>query len=72
MWRSCPAIIVTAQKVEQRAQDVPTTNSALSGSRFTKILVTDPGTLSSDSPGLNSQEQSAGKPGVVIRGVGFH
>lgn len=51
---------------------MPTTNSALSGSRFTKILVTDPGTLSSDSPGLNSQEQSAGKPGIVIRGVGFH
>ncbi len=63
------AIIVTAQKVEQRAQDVPITISALTGNRITEIGVTDLDELSSYIPGLNIQEQSANNPGVVIRGI---
>lgn len=63
------AIIVTAQKIEQRAQDVPITISALTGQRITEIGVTDLDELSSYIPGLNIQEQSANNPGVVIRGI---
>jgi outer membrane receptor protein involved in Fe transport len=63
------AIIVTAQKIEQRAQDVPITISALTGQRITEIGVTDLDELSNYIPGLNIQEQSANNPGVVIRGI---
>ena len=62
-------IIVTAQKIEQRAQDVPITISALTGQRITEIGVTDLDELSNYIPGLNIQEQSANNPGVVIRGI---
>ncbi len=62
-------IIVTAQKVEQRAQDVPITISALTGDRIREIGVTDLDELSNFIPGLNIQEQSANNPGVVIRGI---
>ena len=62
-------IIVTAQKVEQRAQDVPITISALTGDRIREIGVTDLDELSNYIPGLNIQEQSANNPGVVIRGI---
>lgn len=62
-------IIVTAQKVEQRAQDVPITISAVTGERIEELGVTDLDELSNYIPGLNIQEQSANNPGVVIRGI---
>ena len=62
-------IIVTAQKVEQRALDVPITISALSGDRIEELGITDLDELSNYIPGLNIQEQSANNPGVVIRGI---
>jgi outer membrane receptor protein involved in Fe transport len=62
-------IIVTAQKIEQRAQDVPITISALTGERIKELGVTDLDELSNYIPGLNIQEQSANNPGIVIRGV---
>lgn len=62
-------IIVTAQKVEQRAQDVPITISALNGERIEELGVTDLDELSNYVPGLLIQEQSANNPGVVIRGI---
>ncbi|MFU7528854.1 TonB-dependent receptor [Qipengyuania sp. ASV99] len=62
-------IIVTAQKIEQRAQDVPITISAVSGDRIEELGVTDLDELSSYVPGLLIQEQSANNPGVVIRGI---
>lgn len=63
------AIIVTAQKVEQRVIDVPITISAATGKRLREIGVSDLDELSSYIPGLNIQEQSANNPGVVIRGI---
>ena len=45
-------IIVTAQKIEQRAQDVPITISAVSGNRIKELGVTDLDELSSYVPGL--------------------
>jgi len=62
-------ILVTAQKIEQRAQDVPITISALNGDRIREIGVTDLDELSNYIPGLNIQEQSANNPGIVIRGI---
>lgn len=62
-------IIVTAQKIEQRATDVPITISALTGERIKDLAVADLDELSAYIPGLNIQEQSANNPGVVIRGI---
>ena len=62
-------IVVTAQKIEQRAQDVPITISALTGERISDLGVTDLDELSNYVPGLNIQEQSANNPGIVIRGI---
>ena len=62
-------IIVTAQKVEQRALDVPITISATSGERIEELGVTDLDELSNYVPGLLIQEQSANNPGIVIRGI---
>ncbi|UAB78006.1 TonB-dependent receptor [Erythrobacter sp. SCSIO 43205] len=62
-------IIVTAQKVEQRALDVPITISALGGENIEELGVTDLDELSNYVPGLLIQEQSANNPGVVIRGI---
>lgn len=62
-------IIVTAQKIEQRALDVPITITATSGERIRELGVTDLDELSYYTPGLLIQEQSANNPGVVIRGI---
>ena len=62
-------IVVTTQKVEQRALDVPITLSVQSGERMRELGVTDIGELSNYVPGLNVQVQSANNPGFVIRGI---
>ncbi|MEQ5787818.1 TonB-dependent receptor [Erythrobacter sp. NFXS35] len=62
-------IIVTAQKIEQRALDVPITISATTGERIRELGVTDLDELSYYTPGLLIQEQSANNPGIVIRGI---
>ena len=66
---STTTIVVTAQKIEQRAQDVPITISAVTGERIEDLGVSDLDELSSYVPGLNIQEQSANNPGIVIRGI---
>jgi outer membrane receptor protein involved in Fe transport len=62
-------IIVTTQKIEQRALDVPITISALGGQRIRELGITDLDELSYYTPGLLIQEQSANNPGIVIRGI---
>ncbi|PNU03324.1 TonB-dependent receptor [Novosphingobium guangzhouense] len=62
-------IVVTTQKVEQRAVDVPITLSVQSGERMRDLGVTEVGELSAYVPGLNVQVQSANNPGFVIRGI---
>ena len=62
-------IIVTAQKIEQRAVDVPITITATTGERIRDLGVTDLDELSNYVPGLLIQEQSANNPGIVIRGI---
>ena len=62
-------IIITAQKIEQRAQDVPITVSVNTGERLRELGVSELDELSNYVPGLNVQEQSANNPGIVIRGI---
>ena len=62
-------IIVTAQKREQRIEDVPITISALSGARLAQIGVNSLSEAANYIPGLVIQEQSANNPGFVIRGI---
>lgn len=67
--RSGNEIIVTTQKIEQRAVDVPITITATTGERIRELGVSDLDELSYYVPGLLIQEQSANNPGIVIRGI---
>ncbi|MEH3036491.1 MAG: TonB-dependent receptor [Sphingomonas adhaesiva] len=62
-------IIVTAQKTEQRIEDVPLTVSAVTGRRMADIGVNSLAEVAMYVPGLRIQEQSANNPGFVIRGI---
>jgi outer membrane receptor protein involved in Fe transport len=62
-------ILVTTQKIAQRAVDVPMTLSVNSGARMRMLGIADMGELSAYVPGLNVQIQSANNPGFVIRGI---
>jgi iron complex outermembrane receptor protein len=62
-------IIVTAQKRDQRIEDVPVTVTALTGARMAQIGVNSLSEAASYIPGLIIQEQSANNPGIVIRGI---
>jgi outer membrane receptor protein involved in Fe transport len=62
-------IVVTAQKVEQRIEDVPITVTAITGARMADIGVSSLAEVAQYIPGLQIQEQSANNPGFVIRGI---
>ncbi|KQS02099.1 hypothetical protein ASG11_15015 [Sphingomonas sp. Leaf357] len=62
-------IVVTAQKSEQRIQDVPITVTALTGQHMADIGVNSLSEMALFVPGLRIQEQSANNPGIVIRGI---
>jgi outer membrane receptor protein involved in Fe transport len=62
-------IIVTAQKSEQRLQDVPVTITAYTGRTLRELGITQFDQLSAYVPGVNIQEQSPNNPGFVIRGI---
>ena len=62
-------IIVTAQKTEQRIEDVPLTVTAVTGQRMADIGVNSLSEVALYVPGLRIQEQSANNPGFVIRGI---
>ncbi|RZM35732.1 MAG: TonB-dependent receptor, partial [Sphingomonas sp.] len=62
-------IVVTAQKREQRIEDVPITVTALTGARMASIGVNSLSEVAAYIPGLQIQEQSANNPGFVIRGI---
>ena len=62
-------IIVTAQKREQRIEDVPVTVTAFTGARMAQIGVSELDEVAAFVPGLQVQEQSANNPGLVIRGI---
>lgn len=62
-------IIVTAQKREQKLQDVPITVTALTGARMQELGVNSLAEVALFVPGLRIQEQSDNNPGFVIRGI---
>ncbi len=62
-------IVVTAQKREQRIEDVPLTVTALTGAKMADIGVNSLSEVAAYIPGLQIQEQSANNPGFVIRGI---
>lgn len=66
---SGPDIVVTAQKREQKIQDVPITVTAVTGQRMTELGVNSLTEVAMYIPGLRIQEQSANNPGFVIRGI---
>ena len=66
---SGPDIVVTAQKREQKIQDVPITVTALTGARLQELGVNSLAEVALYVPGLRIQEQSANNPGFVIRGI---
>ncbi|MEZ5464819.1 MAG: TonB-dependent receptor plug domain-containing protein, partial [Lysobacteraceae bacterium] len=63
------SIVVTAQKREQQAQDVPIAISPVSGEFLDKNGITGFEQLGGYVPGLQTQVQSANTPGFVIRGI---
>ena len=62
-------VIVTAQRLEQRIEDVPVTVTALTGARLADIGASELDEIAAFVPGLQVQEQSANNPGFVIRGI---
>jgi outer membrane receptor protein involved in Fe transport len=62
-------VIVTAQRLEQRIEDVPITVTALTGARLADIGASELDEIAAFVPGLQVQEQSANNPGFVIRGI---
>ncbi|NBB14669.1 TonB-dependent receptor [Caulobacter sp. SLTY] len=62
-------VIVTAQKREQAAVDVPMSLTAYSGDRLESLGVEDFNDLSLFTPGLEVQDQSPNNPGFVVRGI---
>ena len=63
------SIIVTAQKREQQAQDVPIAISPVSGEFLDRNNITTFEQIGGYVPGLQTQVQSANTPGFVIRGI---
>lgn len=62
-------IVVTAQKREQAALDVPMSLTAYGAERLEALGVADFADLSRFTPGLTVQDQSPNNPGFVIRGI---
>jgi outer membrane receptor protein involved in Fe transport len=66
---SVQELIVTAQKREQQALDVPMSLTAYSAERLDELGVQDFADLALFTPGFEVQEQSPNNPGFVMRGI---
>ncbi len=66
---SLAAITVSAQKREQRIQDVPIALTSFGGQFLQRTNITEYDAFSDYVPGLQIQIQSVNNPGVVIRGI---
>lgn len=62
-------IVVTAQKREQQALDVPLALTAFGGERLVDLGVQDFADLSAFTPGFEVQNQSPNNPGFMMRGI---
>ncbi|MBX2876850.1 MAG: TonB-dependent receptor [Saprospiraceae bacterium] len=66
---SLSTITVSAQKREQRIQDVPIALTSFGGQFLQSTNITEYDAFSDYVPGLQIQIQSVNNPGVVIRGI---
>lgn len=66
---SLASITVSAQKREQRIQDVPIAITSFGGQFLERTNITEYDAFSDYVPGLQIQIQSVNNPGVVIRGI---
>lgn len=64
-------VVVTANKVQQRINDVAMSVQAASGKELTKLGVTDTAQLTKIVPGFNYTLSFYGTPVYTLRGVGF-
>ncbi len=65
-------IIVTAQKREERLNDVPVSITAASASQLENAGVTQPSDLVKIVPGFTYQPSAYGTPVFTMRGIGFY
>lgn len=65
-------IVVTAQRREQSANDVPVSIEAFSGAELDRLRVKDINDLSFVVPGFNIVRTGEGVPNYYIRGIGFN
>lgn len=64
-------IIVTAEKREQRVNDIGMSIQVQTGDQLTQLGITDTASLAKVTPGLNFNSSAYGTPVYTIRGVGF-
>ncbi|MBU1377608.1 MAG: TonB-dependent receptor [Alphaproteobacteria bacterium] len=62
-------IVVTAQKTQQQAIDVPISLTAYGAERLDNLGIQDFADLSLFTPGFEVQDQSPNNPGFVMRGI---
>jgi outer membrane receptor protein involved in Fe transport len=62
-------IVVTAQKQQQQAIDVPISLTAYGSERLAELGIQDFADLSLFTPGFEVQDQSPNNPGFVMRGI---
>ncbi|MGE4324270.1 MAG: TonB-dependent receptor [Sphingobium sp.] len=65
-------IVVTAQRREERLQDVPLSISAVSGEALEKTGTSNINGLATFTPSLTYAEFNASDPNIYIRGIGSH
>jgi iron complex outermembrane receptor protein len=66
-----PDIIVTAEKREQRVNDVGMSIQVQTGDQLAQLGISDTASLAKVTPGLNFTPSAYGTPIYTIRGVGF-
>ena len=65
-------VIVTAQKRNERLQDVPLSITAASGEQLAKQGISGPADLEKIAPGFTYRLSQNGTPVFAIRGIGFY
>lgn len=70
--RDDDVIVVTANKREQAANDVPLSISVVGGDDMSDLGIRDVADLTKVVPGLNYSQSNQGRPVFTLRGIGFN
>ena len=65
-------VIVTAQKRNERLQDVPLSITAVTGDQLARQGISGPADLEKIAPGFTYRQSQNGTPVFAIRGIGFY